>query len=141
MLEIIKWIWQIQFRLQTVSNYWCQIDQFFWPEYIFLKGCFSSKMEDIAFAWFWPYCLYILWQYKKLKRLKNLKALEQRYWLNLSETESQLIFSKSFIPMWHLLFSWKQYLIHLFEFAIWFWISYSDLETKLSRYRQNMIDL
>ena len=45
---------------------------------------------------------------------KNLKALEQRCCLNFSETGSQLIFSKSFTPMWLLLSSWRQYLIHLF---------------------------
>ena len=54
------------------------------------------------------------WKYRGQVFLKNLKALEQRYRWNLSETGSQLIFSKSFIPMWLLLSSWRQYLIHLF---------------------------
>ena len=105
-------------------------DKFFWPEHVFLKGCFSFKTEDLVFAWFWPDYLYISWNYRGEIFLKNLKALEQRYWLNLSETRSQLIFSQSFIPLWLLLFSWRQYLIRFvldslqfaFEFLIQIWI-------------------
>ena len=59
MFRIIKWIRQLQVRRQTVPNYWCQTGQFFWPEHMFLKGCFSFKTEDLVFAWFWPDCLYI----------------------------------------------------------------------------------
>ena len=89
-------------------------DKFFWPLHVFLKGCFSLKTEDLVFAWFWPDCLYISWKYRGQVSLKNLKALEQRCWLNLSETGSQLIFSKSFIPIWLLLSSWDSIIIHLF---------------------------
>ena len=63
-------------------------DKFFRPEYVILKGCFSFKTEDLVFAWFWPDCLYISWKYRGQVSLKNLKALEQRYWLNFSETGS-----------------------------------------------------
>ena len=89
MFEIIKWIRQLQIRRQTFPNYWCQIGQIFWPEHGFLIVCFSFKTEDLVFAWFWPDCLYISWKYRGQVSLKNLKALEQRYWLNLSETGSQ----------------------------------------------------
>ena len=41
----------------------------------------------------------------------------------------------SFIPVWLLLSSWRQYL------AIYFWISYPDLDTKLSRHNQNVVEL
>ena len=27
-------------------------DSFFWPEHVFLKGCFSFKTEDLMLAWF-----------------------------------------------------------------------------------------
>ena len=81
----------------------------------FLKdGCFSFKTKHLVFAWFWPDCLHISWKYRGQVFLKNLKALEHRYWLNLSEIWSQLIFSKSFIRMWLLLSSWRQYVILLF---------------------------
>ena len=114
MFEIIKWIRQLQVRRQTVQNYWWQIPQFFLLDHVFLKGCFTFKTENLAFAWFWPNCLYISWKNRGQVSLKNLKALEQRHWLNISETGSQLIFSKSFVPMWLLFSSWRQYLIHLF---------------------------
>ena len=66
---------------------------------------------------------------------KKFKAVEQRYWLNLSETGRQLNFSKCLIPMWLLLYSWRQYLILLFwTVCIYFWMSYSDFDTKLSRH-------
>ena len=39
-------------------------DKFFWPEYMFFKGCFSFETEDLVFAWFWPDCLYISWEYR-----------------------------------------------------------------------------
>ena len=52
--------------------------------------CFLTG--DLVFAWFWSDCLYISWKNRGQVSLKNLKALEQRYWLNLSETRSQLIF-------------------------------------------------
>ena len=111
MFEIIKWTRELQVRRQTVPNYWCQI-KFFWPEHVFLIGGFSFKTEDLVFAWF---CyLYISWKCRGQVSLKNLKALEQRYRLNLSETGGQLIFSKSFIPIWLLLPNWRQYLIHLY---------------------------
>ena len=91
-------------------------DKFFWPEHMFLKECFSFKTDDLVFAWFWPDCLYIyiLSKYSGQVSLKNLKALEQSYWLNFSELGSQLIFSKCFTPLSLLLSSWRQYLIHLF---------------------------
>ena len=66
-------------------------DNFFWSEHVFLKECFSFKTENLAFAWFWPDCLYTSWKYRGQVSLKILKALEQRYWLNLWETGSQLI--------------------------------------------------
>ena len=93
MFEILKWIWQLQVLWQTAPNYWCQIGQFFLPEQVFLIGCFSFKTEDLVFAWFWPDCLYISWKYRGQVSSKNLKGLEQRYWLNLSETGIKLIFS------------------------------------------------
>ena len=117
-------------------------DTSFWPEYVFFKRCFSFKTEDLILAWFWPDCLYISWKYRGQVSLKNLKALEQRYWLNLSETGSQLIFSKCFTPTRLQLFSWRQYLIHLFgQFAIYFLISYSDLDTNLSLHNENVVKL
>ena len=142
MFEIIKWIRQLQVRRQNVPNYWHQIGNFFWPEHVFLKGCFSFKIEDLVFAWFWPDCLCIPWKYRRQIFLKNLKTLEQRYSLNLSETGSQLIFSQSFIPMWLLLSIWRQYPIHLFR-TVWnlLWNFYSDLDTKLSRHNQNVVEL
>ena len=60
-------------------------DKFFWPEHVFLKGCFSFKTEDLVFAWFWPDCLYISWKYRGQVSLKNL------------------FFSKCFTPVWLLL--------------------------------------
>ena len=87
---------------------------FFLLDHVFLKGCFTFKIEDLVFAWFWPDCLYISWKNRGQASLKNLKALEQRHLLNISETGSQLIFSKSFVPMWLFFCSWRQYLIHLF---------------------------
>ena len=106
MFEIIMWIRQLQFRRQTVPNYWRQIGQFVWTEHVFLKERFSFKTADLVFAWFWPDCLCKSWKYRGKVSLKNLKALEERYWSNLSETGSHLIFSKSFIPVWLLLSSW-----------------------------------
>ena len=91
MFEIIKWICQLQVRRQTVPNYSCQIRQFFLPEHVFLRGCFSFKTEDLVFAWSWRDCLYISWKCWGQVSLKNLKASEQRYWLNLSETGSNLL--------------------------------------------------
>ena len=91
MFEIIKWICQLQVRRQTVPNYSCQIRQFFLPEHVFLRGCFSFKTEDLVFAWFWRDCLYISWKCWEQVSLKNLKVSEQRYWLNLSETGSNLL--------------------------------------------------
>ena len=91
MFEIIKWICQLQVRRQTVPNYSCQIRQFFLPEHVFLRGCFSFKTEDLVFAWPWRDCLYISWKCWGQVSLKNLKASEQRYWLNLSETGSNLL--------------------------------------------------
>ena len=115
MFEIIKWIQQLQVYQETVSNYWYQIGQFFFcPEHLFLIGCSSFKTEDLVFTWFWPDCLYMSWKSRGQVLFKSLKALEQRYWLNLSETRNQLVLSKSFIPMWLLLSSWRKYLIHLF---------------------------
>ena len=105
MSEIIKWIRQLQVCQQTAPNYWCRNDKCFWPEHVFLKGCFSFKTEDLVFAGFLPDCLYISWKYRAQASLKNLKALEQRYWLNLSETGNQLTFSKSFTLIWLLLSS------------------------------------
>ena len=102
-------------------------DKFFWSEHVFLKGCFSFKTEDLVFAWFWPDCLCMSWKYRWQVSLKNLKALEQGYWLHLSETGSPLIFSV-FQSLWLVLSSWRQYLIHLFwtvynfEFLIQIWI-------------------
>ena len=96
---------------QTIG---ARYDTFFWAEHVFLKQCFSFKTEDLEFAWFWPDCLYISWKYKGQVSLKSWKALEQRYWLILSEAGSQLIFSKCFTPMWLLLSSRRQYLIHMF---------------------------
>ena len=78
---------------------------------------------------------------------KNLKALEQRCCLNFSETGSQLIFSKSFTPMWLLLSSWRQYLIHLFWtvcnllFNFLFRFGHGCVDTKLSRHNQNVVEL
>ena len=60
-------------------------DNFFWPEHVFLKGCFRFKTEDLVFAWFWPDCLYISWKYRGQVSLKNL------------------FFSKCFTPVWLLL--------------------------------------
>ena len=91
MFEIIKWICQLHVRRQTVPNYSCQIRQFFLPEHVFLRGCFSFKTEDLVFAWSWRDCLYISWKCWGQVSLKNLKASEQRYWLNLSETGSNLL--------------------------------------------------
>ena len=58
--------------------------------------------------------LYLLDFDQRTSFLKTFKALEKRYWLNLSETERQLNFSKSLIPVWLLLYSWIHYLIHPF---------------------------
>ena len=122
-------------------------DKSFWPEHVFLKGCFSFKTEDLVFAWFWPDCLYISWKYRGQVSLKNLKALEQRYWLNLSDTGSQLIFLKCFSPIWLLLSSWRQYLIHLFWtvcnllFNFLFRFGHGCVDTKLSRHNQNVVEL
>ena len=82
--------------LQTTG---VRYDKHFWPEHVFLKGCFSFKTEDLVFAWFWPDCQYVSRKYRDQVYLKNLKVLEQRYWLNLSETGSQLIFSTFFTPL------------------------------------------
>ena len=71
-------------------------DNFFWPEQ---KGYFSFKTEDLVGGWFWPDFLYISWKHRGQVFLKSVKAIEQRYWLNLSQTGSQLIFSNSFIPV------------------------------------------
>ena len=100
---------------QTVG---ARYDKFFGPEHVFPKWCISFKREDLVLAWFWPDCLYTSWKYRGKVPLKKLKASEQRYWLNLSETGSQLIFSKTFIPMWILLSSLRQHLIHLF-LTVW----------------------
>ena len=54
MFEVIKWIRQLQVRRETVPNYWCQMQQLFWLEYVFLKERFSFKTEDLLFARFWP---------------------------------------------------------------------------------------
>ena len=97
-------------------------DKFFLPEHVFLKGCFSFKTEDLVFAWFWPDCQYVSRKYRDQVYLKNLKVLEQRYWLNLPQTRKQSIFSKSFIPMWLLLN--RQYLILLF------WIKKTELRAR-----------
>ena len=59
-------------------------NNFFWPEHMFLKGCFSLKTEDHIFAWFWPDCVHVSWKYRGQVSLKNLKVVEQRYWLKLS---------------------------------------------------------
>ena len=59
-------------------------DKFFWPEHVFLKGCFSFK-TDLVLTWFWPDCLYISWKYRGQVSLKNL------------------FFSKCFTPVWLLL--------------------------------------
>ena len=82
-------------------------DKCFWPEHVFLKGGLSFKTEDLVFAWFWPDCLYISGKCRGQVSLKKREALEQRYWLNLSETGNQLVFSKSFIPIWLLLY-WNE---------------------------------
>ena len=43
--EIINWIRQLQVLRKTVPNYWRQVGQFFLPEHVFLKGCFSFKIS------------------------------------------------------------------------------------------------
>ena len=78
--------------------------KFFWSEHVFLKGCFNFKTEVLEFTWF----------HQRTSFLKKIKALEWRCWLNLSEKGRQLIFSKFYIPIWILLYSWGQYLIPLF---------------------------
>ena len=109
-------------------------DKFFWPDHVFLKGCFSFRKEDLVFAWFWPDCLYISWKYRGQVSLKILKALEQRYWLNPSESVS-LQFG-----FYYLAGDSIQY-ICFGQFAIYFSISYSDLDTKQSTHNQNVVEL
>ena len=97
--EFIRWIGQLQICRKTVQNYCCHIWQmFFWPKHFFLKLCFNFKIEDLVFAWFWPDYPYMLKKYRGQISLKNLNALEQSYWLNLSGTRSKLIL-KSFNSM------------------------------------------
>ena len=36
-------------RFQTIG---VREDKLFWPEYVFLKGCFSFETKDLIFAWF-----------------------------------------------------------------------------------------
>ena len=67
----------------------------FWPEHVLLDGCSSFKTEDLVLIWFLPDGLYKSYKYRGQFSLKNLKALEQMYWLNLSETGSQFICSNS----------------------------------------------
>ena len=120
MFEIIKWVCQIQVLLSKlltcskllVSN--TTIFFFDWGTcFLILKDVLISKHKSYI-------CLIltrlsnISWKYRGQVSLKNLKVLEQNYWLNLSKIGSQLSFSKSFIPVWLLLSSWRQYLIHLF---------------------------
>ena len=113
----IKWIQQVQLRRQTVPNNWCQIGQTFLTRIHVFNRCFSFK-TNLIFAWFWPNCIDISWKYRAQVSLKNFEIL----------TGSQLIFSMPIIPMWLLLFSWRQYLIHVlnslqfvFKFLIQIW--------------------
>ena len=50
---------------------------------LIFDGCFSFKMEDLAFIWSRPKGLYKSCKCKGQFSLKNLKALEQMHWLNL----------------------------------------------------------
>ena len=45
LFEIIKWIRQLQVLRKTLPNYWRQVGQFFLPEHVSLKGCFSFKIS------------------------------------------------------------------------------------------------
>ena len=90
-------------------------DNVFWPKHVLLDGCFSFKTEDLIFSWYYPNGLCKSYKYRRQFSLKNLKTLEQMHWLNLSETGSQFICSNYFIPVWVLLSSWRQNLIHLFS--------------------------
>ena len=84
-------------------------DKLFWPESVFLKGCFSFEVIYPVYAWSWPDCVYISCKYRGQVCLKKLKALEQSDWLDLWDTKSQSIFSNSLFLMWFLLSSWRQY--------------------------------
>ena len=114
-----------------ISNMWENCSKLlvlnvFWPEHLLLDRCFSFKTEDLVFIWSCPEGLYKSCKFGGQISLKNSKALEQMHWLNLSETGSQFICSNSFIPMWLLLFSWRQNLIHMFcivwQFAFKFFV-------------------
>ena len=86
----------------------------FRPDHVLLDGSFSFKTEDLVFIWSCPDVLYKSYKYRGQFSLKNLKALEQMHWLNISETGTQSICANSFIPMRLLLSSWRQNLMHFF---------------------------
>ena len=100
----------------------------------FLKDVLVSKQKILYLLDFdqivYIY-IYISWRYRGQVSLQNLKVLEHRYWLNLSEMGNQLIFSKCFTPVWLLLSSWRQYLTYTsvldqlqltFQFLIQIWL-------------------
>ena len=112
----------------------------FWPERVLLDGCFSFKMEDLI--WSCPDGLYKSYKHREQFSLKNLTALEQMHWLNLSETGSQFVCSNYFIPVWLLLSSWRQNLTHVFCIVCNLLLSFcSGLDTKLNRHIRNVVEL
>ena len=86
---------------------------FFDQSTCFSKDILVSK-QKILYVVDFDQIIYIYHENIEDNFLKSLKAIEQRYWLNLAQTGSHLIFSNSFSPIWFLLSYWRQYLIHLF---------------------------
>ena len=106
---------------------------FFDQSTCFSKDILVSK-QKILYVVDFDQIIYIYHENIEDNFLKSLKAIEQRYWLNLAQTGSHLIFSNSFSPIWFLLSCWRQYLIHLFwTVCNLLLIFFRDLHAKLIR--------